>query len=198
MPDASSLHPRLQRIHTALVARPGRPARVEGTPARAAVALAFRDAGDDVELLMIRRAERQGDPWSGQVALPGGRFDPSDPTLLDTAIRETWEETSVDLRVMGRALGTLDELHPRTPVLPSIVVSPYVFALTGMPELALSGEVAEAFWVPLATLQSPSVRRESEVSARGQVWRVNSLVVREHVIWGMTERILQSLLIHVG
>jgi hypothetical protein len=67
-----------------------------------------------------------------------------------------------------------------------------------MPELALSGEVAEAFWVPLATLQSPSVRRESEVSARGQVWRVNSLVVREHVIWGMTERILQSLLIHVG
>lgn len=194
MPDAFALHPRLLRIHEVLSQRPGRPAQVEGAPARAAVALVFRAAGEDVELLLIRRAERVGDPWSGQVALPGGRYSLGDTSLLETAIRETWEETAVDLRAAGRAIGALDELHPRTAVLPPIVVSPFVFALSDALPLALSEEVADAFWVPLRTLQDPAVRMESEVRPRGEIMRVPSLVVRDQIVWGMTERILQNLL----
>ncbi|MFN8571592.1 MAG: CoA pyrophosphatase [Gemmatimonadaceae bacterium] len=194
MTDPATGHPLLQRIRQALREQPGRMIDVAGTPARAAVALVFRVANDDLELLVIRRAERVGDPWSGQMALPGGRFDATDADLLDTAVRETWEETAVDLRAMGESLGMLDELHPRTPVLPSIVIRPYVFALTGPASITLSAEVAAVYWVPLRTLQDPAVSRESVVSPRGEPWRVSSFIVHDQVVWGLTERILRNLL----
>lgn len=194
MTEPSTGHPQLQRIRRALADRPGQLIDVSGAPARAAVALVFRAAGDDLEVLFIRRAERVGDPWSGQMALPGGRFDATDADLMETAIRETWEETAVDLRTLGEVLGTLDELHPRTPVLPPIVIRPYVFALTGPASIALSAEVAEVYWVPLRVLQDPDVTRESVVSPRGEPWRVQSFVVHDQVVWGLTERILRNLL----
>ncbi|MFN8580951.1 MAG: CoA pyrophosphatase [Gemmatimonadaceae bacterium] len=194
MPDVVPSHPWVQRIHQVLVASPGREVATDGSPARAAVALVFREAGEDVELLLIRRAERSGDPWSGQIALPGGRFDPTDASLFDTAVRETWEETAVDLQSLGVPLGVLDELHPRTPVLPPIIIRPYVFALTADPTIEPSHEVAEAFWVGLSTLRDPAVSRESVVHPRGDPWRVPSFVVREHIVWGLTERILRGLL----
>jgi len=191
-------HPILERLRTRFGEHPGRAARFEGTPARAAVALIFRAMTGELELLMIRRAEREGDPWSGNVALPGGRFDPSDESLVDTAIRETQEETGVDLRRDGVLLGMLDELHPRTPVLPPIVVTPYVFALTAVAQepvsLVLSDEVAEAFWVPLAMLADPDVTQETEIQRRNETWRVQAFMVQERVVWGMTERILRNLL----
>jgi 8-oxo-dGTP pyrophosphatase MutT (NUDIX family) len=61
----------------------------------AAVALVLVPHPDS--LLLIRRAERSGDPWSGQVGLPGGRRDPDDATLLSTAVREAVEEVGVHL-----------------------------------------------------------------------------------------------------
>lgn len=143
---------------------------------------------------MIRRAEREGDPWSGQIALPGGRWSPNDESLLHTALRETWEETGIDLAAQGVILGTLDELRPRTATLPAIIVTPVVVALDQPASLLLSDEVAEAFWVPLDLLREPATSRESSVHVRGATWRVPSFVVREHVVWGMTERILRQLL----
>ena len=79
---------------------------------QAAVALVLRVA-DDLELLLIKRAKSVRDPWSGHVALPGGRRDPSDSILMETAIRETSEETGVDLATRGRHLGRLTELSPK-------------------------------------------------------------------------------------
>ena len=198
MPEESGAQPILDRMRRRFVESPGRPASVTGTPARAAVALVFRLAGGELELLMIRRAEREGDPWSGNVALPGGRSDPRDASLLQTAICETLEETGVDLQVRGVVLGTLDELHPRSAALPAIVVTPYVFVLTEdgqrSLQLELSDEVAEAFWVPLAMLADPEVTQETEVRRRSETWRVQAFMVREHVVWGLTERILRNLL----
>ncbi|MBV6522269.1 MAG: putative Nudix hydrolase NudL [Gemmatimonadaceae bacterium] len=177
---------------------PGRMATFEGDPARAAVALIFRPSAREIDLLMIRRAEREGDPWSGNIALPGGRSSRNDASLVDTAMRETWEETGVDLRRNGHLLGMLDELHPRTPVLPPIVVSPYVFTLAEQEDravgLVLNDEVADAFWVPLATLADPRVSRETEIRRRNETWRVPAFVIHDHVVWGMTERILRNLL----
>ncbi len=201
MPDESGVHPILDRMRLRLAESPGQRATVEGTPARAAVALVFRVAAGEPELLMIRRAEREGDPWSGNVALPGGRHDQRDASLWETAIRETLEETGVDLRTRGVTLGTLgmlDELHPRSPLLPQIVVTPYVFVLTENGQrsltLELSDEVADAFWVPLATLADPDVTQETEVHRRSETWRVQAFMVHEHVVWGLTERILRNLL----
>ena len=190
-------HPELDRLADALARRPGLRVVVapdEPAPRRAAVALAMREASvGGLELLLIKRADYAGDPWSGQVALPGGRHEPADPSLEATAVRETFEETGVDLASDGTPLGTLDEIYPRTPVLPPIVVRPYVFAITHPVELTLSHEVAAAFWMPLAWLRDPSASVEATVVVAGQERRVSCFRHREHVIWGLTERILRQL-----
>ena len=187
-------HPLLRRITRALEARPGALAPDDGAPRRAAVAVVFRDARDDIELLLIKRSERDGDPWSGHIALPGGRQDPTDATLQDTALRETLEETGIDIARDGIVLGTLDELRPRTPVLPAIIVTPFVAVVPGTVSIYPSDEVADTFWVPLSALSDPAVSMESEVTARGTTWRVPTYRLGVHVVWGMTERILRNLL----
>src|SRR5262245_57207262 len=77
---------------------------------RAAVAVGFGDSARGPEILLIRLAAHPDDPWSGHMAFPGGREDPGDPDLLSTAMRETLEELSLDLRSAARLLGSLDEL----------------------------------------------------------------------------------------
>src|SRR5207247_2386144 len=129
----------------------------------AAVALTLVEDTNGLEALFIRRAERADDPWSGQVALPGGHHEPGDRDLLATAIRETREETGVDLAAAER-LGALDDLYPRTPTLPPVVVRPFVFALERRVVLVPSDEVQRAFWLPLHRLTDPAVR-EREVVA---------------------------------
>ncbi len=155
----------------------------------AAVALAlvpFPDA-----LLLIRRAERADDPWSGQFGLPGGRHQAADPDLLATAIRESAEEVGLSLD-RARHLGTLDDVAPRTPALPPIAVRPFVFALDARPPLALNHEVAEAHWVELAHLLHPACRRETAVTIRGERRTVPAYIHGDLLVWGMTERILWS------
>jgi 8-oxo-dGTP pyrophosphatase MutT (NUDIX family) len=160
----------------------------------AAVALVLREHAEALELLFIRRADYPGDPWSGQVAFPGGRRESQDDTLLHTAIRETHEELGVDLGVDARLLGVLDDLSPRTPVLPPIVVRPFVFGLHREIVLAPSAEVADAFWVPIPVLGAPETSAESVVQVRGMRIRVPSFRHGDHVIWGMTERMLRQFL----
>lgn len=149
--------------------------------------------GGGLEALFIRRAERAGDPWSGQIALPGGRRDPGDADLLATAIRETREETGIDLTA-AEPLGELDDLHPRTATLPPVSVRPFVFALKRRPAIAPSSEVQAAFWVPLARMADPTVRREITLFIRGAERTFPAYVLGDDVIWGMTERILTPFL----
>ncbi|HEX5580313.1 MAG TPA: CoA pyrophosphatase [Gemmatimonadaceae bacterium] len=177
------------------MARPGALADAGPDVRRAAVALVLRpDPAGGLDLLFIRRAEYPGDPWSGQIAFPGGRQEPEDDTLRETAIRETREEVGLDLLAGGLVLGALDELHPRTPVLPPIVVRPYVFATGATAHLYPSDEVAAAFWVPLDALRAPDATFEATVVVRGEERRVPGLRHLEHVIWGMTERIFRDFL----
>ncbi|MBK6959862.1 MAG: NUDIX domain-containing protein [Gammaproteobacteria bacterium] len=72
------------------------PATFEPRP-QAAVAMILADGEDDLEVCFIRRAERAGDPWSGQVAFPGGRAGRDDRNAHDVAERETWEEIGLSL-----------------------------------------------------------------------------------------------------
>ena len=197
-------HPLLPLLAADLRANPGRPETDEGDPARAAVAIVLRAVpshgsrvasheAPSLEILLIQRAVREGDPWSGQIALPGGRRDPEDATLQDTAIRETFEETGLDLATDGVVLGMLDELRPRTPVLPPIIVTPFVAVVSGDTPLQLSDELADAFWVPWSTFEDPTRLDESTVQVRGASWTVTSYLVGERVVWGMTERMLRQL-----
>lgn len=191
------MHPVIARIDAALRASHGRRAGTEGGPTRAAVALAFRGDREEPELLFIRRAVRVGDPWSGQVALPGGRWSPMDADLEETALRETMEETGLDVRATGTVLGVLDELRPITATLPAIIVTPYVALVTPPADLTLSDEVASAFWVPWSVLTDPAHDIESEVSVRGATFRTSSLVIGDDIVWGMTERILRQLFVRI-
>ena len=182
-------------LAAALARRPGAEVDAGVAARRAAVALVLRAATDGtLELLFIKRAEYEGDPWSGHIAFPGGRQEPGDPSLEHTAVRETREELALDLHADGRVLGTLDDLHPRNPALPPIVVRPFVAVVRPDVELVPSDEVALAFWVPVPLLQAPDASVESTIEVRGARWRVPSFVHEGHTIWGMTERILRQLL----
>ena len=186
--------PAIASLRATLASRRAVEADEEPGVRRAAVALIFR-AGQDgsPELLFIKRAEYPGDPWSGQIAFPGGREESNDSSLLETATRETREETGIDLAREGMVIGVLDDLRPRTVRLPAVVVRPFVAVLERSEPLELSPEVALAFWIPFGTLTHKEAWREDTVFARGV--QINARVFRhqEHVIWGMTERILAQL-----
>jgi 8-oxo-dGTP pyrophosphatase MutT (NUDIX family) len=186
-------HPDIARIARRLRERPGAVVVPERPARHAAVALVLRavEAGR-LELLMIQRAERVGDPWSGHVALPGGRHEPQDRDLRDTAVRETLEETGIDVDAVGCILGTLDDLHPRTPVLPPILVRPYVGIVSPDVPILPSEEVAAAFWVPLDELRESARWIETVVPVRGAPLSVTAFQHGEYVVWGMTERLLRQ------
>ena len=170
--------------------RDHRPQVADAPDARpAAVALVLLEGPQGLEILLIRRAERADDPWSGQIALPGGRYDVGDGDLFATAVRETHEETGVDLSGAER-LGVLDDLYPRTSTLPPVVVRPFVFGLAQRSALVPSDEVQRAFWLPLRRLSEPGVRREVTLTLRGAVRTFPAYLVDDDLIWGMTERIL--------
>jgi 8-oxo-dGTP pyrophosphatase MutT (NUDIX family) len=163
-----------------------------GVP-RAAVAIVLRQGDPGLEFLLIKRAEREGDPWSGQVALPGGREEPSDGSLEATAIRETREETGIDLERDGVVLGALADIGPQSRPL-AVVVRPFVATVRADVALVLSDEVAAAFWMPLESITAPGAAVESSVKVGNGERRVTSFRYGEYVVWGMTERILRELL----
>jgi 8-oxo-dGTP pyrophosphatase MutT (NUDIX family) len=155
------------------------------------VALILTPGTRGPEALLIRRAERAGDPWSGHIALPGGRREPSDADRLATAVRETEEEVGV-LLTAPALLGALDDLHPSTPRLPPLVISPYVFGLPSRPVTRLSDEVAAVAWLTLKDL--PARESKAEIHTGGKAREVDCYRVDGLVIWGLTYRILRGFL----
>ena len=197
--EARLAHPMLDRLAERLRARPATRAATDGDPRRAAVAAIFRlGPRGEPELLFIKRADWGGDPWSGHVAFPGGRSEPQDASLEETAIRETREETGIDIARDGVLLGALDELRPRTPALPPIIVRPHVAVVASNVAPAPSAEVAQIFWVSVSALRDPAISAEVVVVIRGEERRVASYHHGDYVIWGLTERILRQLLELLG
>jgi 8-oxo-dGTP pyrophosphatase MutT (NUDIX family) len=186
---------RIERLAGALASHSAQEIE-EPAARRAAVALLIRlGEGHEPEMLFIERALYEGDPWSGHIAFPGGREEPGDESLLATAVRETFEETRLDLSMDAELLGVLDDLSPRTIRLPAVVVRPFVFLVPEMGEPSLSAEVADSFWVPLNVLLDRSVWRDTAVRIPGDV-EISRFAFhhRGYVVWGITERILSGLL----
>lgn len=156
-----------------------------------ALVLATEAGSGELELLLIKRAEHPGDPWSGQMALPGGRREAGDRELFQTALRETEEEVGLKLEPSW-LLGELDELEPRTRTLPQLIVRPFVFGLPQKPRLTPSREVALYFWVPLSVLLAEGARGEVESDQLQRSFP--AYLVGGHAVWGMTERILSRFL----
>lgn len=154
----------------------------------AAVAIII-NTSQAASVLLIKRVEREGDPWSGQIAFPGGHKSQTDLTLLETAIRETKEEVGIELEPR-HLVGLLPSLPARTR---RVEVTPFVFHLTCEPRLNANFEVAETFWVSLADLMQLDPRN-SEVKMNGRQLAVESYLYHGQVIWGLTFRVLNLLL----
>ena len=197
--DQLAAHPPIVRLAQALAERPGRAADAGPEVRRAAILLALRmgPAGEP-EVLMIKRADAERDPWSGHVALPGGRMEPADRDLAETAMRETLEETAVDVVRDGRLLGTLDDLSPRTPTLAPLVIRPYVALVRADVAIVPSHEVAAAFWVPLTVLRSADAWGVGMVRVRDGERRVTVFRHGPYTVWGLTERVLRQFLTYLG
>ncbi len=158
--------------------------------ARAAVALVVAPGPDAI--LLIRRAERLGDPWSGQMGLPGGRSGQGDADLLQTAIRETHEEVGIDLDPAELA-GVLDDVAPRSPHLPPLMVRPFLFLLSHRPVVTPNHEVADHLWVEWESLLHPDAYRPFNIRLGDAIREFPAYHVGPLPIWGMTERILAPL-----
>ena len=191
--------PFAERLRAAMAGRAA--VRIERSEARrAAVAiLVTRDA--DPSILFIKRKVRAGDPWSGQMALPGGFASPGDASLSATARRETEEETGIALG-SGRAggggddeslVGALDDVSPSTSYLPPIVVRPYLFIVPERLDARPGPEVEAAVWLRVEELYDPRLRRPFLLRLPGTVREFESIVIGEYTIWGLTERVLHQL-----
>jgi 8-oxo-dGTP pyrophosphatase MutT (NUDIX family) len=187
-------HPRIAALEAALASRPPLRAPDVAGQARAAVALLLRVHEGRLELMLIRRAEREGDPWSGHMALPGGRAQAEDADMAATAARETREEVGIDVSE-GTLLGALDDLAPRSARLPSIAVSPFVFHVPADAETRLNHEVQLALWIPVDELLHPdAVTQYLHDLADGNTLAFPAFDARGYVVWGMTHRILTGFL----
>ena len=197
--DRLERHPHVVRLMRSLAENPPIVAELEEPVRRAAILLALRARADgEPELLMIKRADAEGDPWSGHIACPGGRMEPGDHDLAVTAVRETWEETGVDVARDGRLLGHLDDLSPRSPSLPLLVIRPYVALVRSGVEIVPSHEVAQAFWVPISALRERGAWGLGVVSVGGVERQVTVFQHGEFTVWGITERALRQLLAYIG
>ena len=185
-------------IRAALRAHPA--ARVKSAAiARAAVAVVLRAGEGGLEMLFIRRAEHPQDPWSGHMAFPGGRAEPGDADLAATAVRETLEETGIDLAREGEFLGPLDEVQAMARMRPvDLAIAPFVYRLHGPGRATPSDEVRSVHWLPIDELLDPACRATLEYAQLDTVLSFPCLRVQDLEIWGLTYRMFVGLAARLG
>jgi len=158
---------------------------VEALDAWAAVAILLREEVNDYETLLVRRAEVLGDPWSGDMAFPGGKRSQNDRTLQDTVMREVQEETGIDLSALTYIGGlpiVFSSLRPGKDVLP------IVYLYDGRPEIRLNTELTSYRWVHLKEL------RASRCTAKVKGWEGEVFKLGDDIVWGLTYKMLNKLL----
>lgn len=183
-----------RRIATALATRTRHLVADSQADARAAVTLILRpDLTGSASLLFIQRSEHEDDPWSGHMALPGGHRSRDDASLLATAIRETREETSLQLRE-EEILGPLDDVHPLSRQLPSIAITPFVAWHLGTHRVRGNREIRDHVWVTLDTLLSAARRSTLSLTRENRTVIFPTIEYRGYTIWGLTFEIVSSFL----
>jgi 8-oxo-dGTP pyrophosphatase MutT (NUDIX family) len=161
---------------------------------QAAVSLILSEAKGAARALIIKRAERPGDHWSGHLALPGGRAQDEDADLIATAARETYEEVGIDLLDGGEFIGQLEILVPTNRRLPRLEITPFVAVAPPEFTLRLNGEVARAFWISIADLKREGRSSFFSMPENGVTNKWPAYPSEGGPIWGITERILTNFL----
>lgn len=157
---------------------------------RAAVALILSEDDEcGISIFFIKRTENEKDPWSGHMAFPGGRAEKSDTDILDTAIRETFEETGIDLR-NGKILGMLSEIKSMRPNI-NLIITPFVaIAPPNLDELDMfeSNEVDEVVKIPISKMKM----RSRKAKFGGEYQQYSTYHYKNYTIWGITAWILDQ------
>ncbi|MBI3992327.1 MAG: CoA pyrophosphatase [Candidatus Lambdaproteobacteria bacterium] len=181
----------IDQIRSALHKTPHDPLPFERGPSWASVAMIFGENGKGLEVLFIKRAERQGDPWSGHVAFPGGRASPRDADASTVAERETLEEIGLTLQRTQR-VAPLPELPVRrNDVHVSLTLSPFVYHIgPKRDDMRLNHEVDQVFWVPLAHLFDAANTARVEFVRNGEELSFPGVRYERNIIWGLTLRVL--------
>ncbi len=145
---------------------------------------------NEPKILLMKRAEREGDPWSGQVALPGGRAQANDKNMRETAMRETREEMGIDLEKKSTFLGYMGLFKARTK---GMRVVPSVFRASKKLSISTNAEVASYRWVPLGAFLSEESRALYMIGHRNTELTFPAFKIDDYLIWGLTERIISNL-----
>ena len=162
---------------------------------RSAVAMILQVREGELHILMIKRAEREGDPWSGHMAFPGGRMDKGDANGIAVAVRETEEEVGLTLAPDSECIGRLSDLNARPHKGTfGMAISPYVFRLDRDVDFVPNYEVAETIWVPLEFLTDTGNRQEMVWEYRGVEVPVPCYRYNGRQIWGLSLMMLEELL----
>jgi len=156
---------------------------------KAAVIVLYAIGQDAPEILFVVRKVSENDKWSGQVAFPGGKWEPIDRDLIDTARRELLEETGIKLDSDVEVVGLLRETSPSN--MPELKVIPFLVRASSKPSIRLSEELSTYFWASIRDLERvealivlPDSSRRNVLGFRKDEW----------IIWGMTARILEDAL----
>lgn len=162
----------------------------------AAVAMVLRATYAGIEMLIIRRARHDDDPWSGDLAFPGGKIDPEDASARAAAEREALEEIGLDLQ-QAEFLGQLDDL---TGAKLPVSVSAFVYVLDNAPQLQLNNEVTDTWWLPLETFHEPHRHSQRSFPARSfnRQHPVIDLIDNAPVLWGITFRLIENFFAITG
>ncbi|MEM1113417.1 MAG: CoA pyrophosphatase [Pseudomonadota bacterium] len=187
--------PLLQLIEDRLAEHRPQRKRLRQLRKRAAVAMVLQVREGELHILMIKRAERDGDPWSGHMAFPGGRLEPEDPSGFEAARRETREEIGLDLIDEDPCIGRLSEISAR----PSrstlgLIVSPFVFRMDREVTFTPNYEVDEVVWVPLEFLLDPDNRQKMTWNFKGVDIPMPCYFYGKRRIWGLSLMMLDELM----
>ena len=158
----------------------------ESVNAQAAVVVLLRETNQGFQVLLVKRAKKTGDPWSGQTALPGGKRSSEDQNLKDTVVRETLEETGIDLLVGCRFLGVMDAV--RSTQKPEMKILSFVVLQETEQKINLNEELTQYFWTPLTEFP------KNNGTVNFSFGEHPAYHIENHIVWGLTYRILNKLL----
>ncbi len=159
--------------------------------ARAAVALVISECSTP-SVLLLKRAKNSDDPWSGQWAFPGGKWEAGDADLIDTSIRETFEECGCEL--------SRDELRMTLPLATAgnylgqpVVVAPFVWKIKHKITLQLdTSEIEAARWQKIATLKDSDLHNEDMIHPKYPERKFPYFMLDDVPLWGFTYGVLMN------
>ena len=168
----------LQRLRERLITSPDE-------TASAAVAILIKEIEDNLELFLVKRAEVEGDPWSGDIAFPGGKQSSEDKSIYDTAKRELHEETGISLKGF-EYVGVMP--IEQSNIEATMTVQPFIFCFEDIPPVKLNYELQSYLWAPLRELKA-TITHGSIKGLDVPIFKFNG-----ETIWGLTFRIIERII----